>query len=92
MSRFYPAGRLPLRAFFRFKLNALPFAQTFEAGALYRRMMHKHIFTAILRGNETESFCIVKPFYCTSTHKHSATQKTGNNRMKFHASYHPFLG
>ncbi|CDH46185.1 hypothetical protein BN874_390012 [Candidatus Contendobacter odensis Run_B_J11] len=77
VSRFYPAGRLTFWALLRFKLDALPFAQTFEAAALYRRMMHKHVFTAILRSNETESFRIVKPFYRTSTHKYSAIQKTG---------------
>jgi hypothetical protein len=42
-------------------------------------MMHKYVFAAILRGNETKSFGIAKPFYCTSTHKYSTTQK---NREK----------
>ncbi len=35
MNRFYHAGSLSFRAFLRLELNALPFAQTFEAGALY---------------------------------------------------------
>ncbi len=92
MRQFYPASCLPLWAFLRFKLHALPFAQTFEARALYRRMMHEHVFAAILRGNEAESFSIAKPFYCTSAHKNQPLKKDRDNRVKLHAFYYPFFG
>jgi len=61
-------GRRTLRALFYIKRYLLAFGQAFEAAALNGRVMNKHIFTAVLRGNKAKAFSIVEPLYCSCRH------------------------
>lgn len=86
------SGTESTRAFLRFKLNGLTFAQAFEAGALYRRMVYEYIIAAIFRGNEAESFFITKPFNFTSTHISTQNQQQQQvTTLKFYCSHNQFF-
>jgi len=53
-----------------FKLNALTFSQGFETIALDCREVYEHVFAAIFRSNETESFGFIKPLNVTFNLRH----------------------
>ena len=48
--------------------NTLVFFQGFETVRLDRREMGENIFAPLIGSDETEAFCIVKPFYSTCCH------------------------
>src|SRR3972149_2935721 len=59
------------------KGNLLAFFEGFEAAHVDCGEMREQIFAAIIRSNETKTFCIVEPLYCTVCHVTSLTKKPG---------------
>lgn len=53
---------------FNFEVDMLSFGQCPKTVTLNCAEMHKYVFTAIFWCNETVTFCIIEPLYCTSTH------------------------
>ena len=51
-----------------FETNFLAFLKGFETVHVDCRKVCKQIFAAIIRSDETETFCIIEPFNCTSCH------------------------
>ena len=54
-----------LLAILDFELNVLAFSQGFEAVTLDCREVYEHVFAAVSRGDETETFRLVEPLNLT---------------------------
>jgi len=52
-----------------FEGDVLPFGQGAETITLNSAEMHKYVFSAVFRRDETITFSIIEPLYCTSTHR-----------------------
>ena len=50
------------------ELNLLAFVKARIAVGLYFRVMNEQILIAVIGRDESVSFFLVKPFYCTCTH------------------------
>ncbi len=50
------------------KLHLVTFSKGLKPLGLNNAMVNKYVFTAIVRGYETETLAVVKPFYCTCKH------------------------
>ena len=62
-------GRLQaLGTFFYIIGDRLTFGQGLETRALYRVEMHEYVIAAIVLRDETKTFGLVKPLYCTCSH------------------------
>jgi hypothetical protein len=59
---------LAFRAGGHVESDALVFSQRFEAIRVDRREMREQVFAAFVWRDETETFCVVKPFYNAICH------------------------
>jgi len=70
LDRHYVSSRRAFGTVSDFKLYALTFSQSFETIALDCREVYEHVFAAIFRSNETESFGLIKPLNVTFNLRH----------------------
>ncbi len=62
--------RWPLLSFDDFELDVLAFVEALEALHLDRGMMDEDVLRSVLRRDESEAFRVVKPLYCTTSHRY----------------------
>jgi hypothetical protein len=68
LTRLDVGGLLALRALNNFKGHFLAFFERLETAHVDRGEMREQIFAAVIGSNETETLCIVEPFYSTVCH------------------------
>lgn len=56
-------------ALLNLEADARAFRQGLETGALKGTEMDEYVRAAVVLGDETKTFGLVKPFYCTCSHK-----------------------
>ena len=64
----YAGSLRTLGAVFYVKRNGLAFSQHLESVSLDSREVNKHVFAAVFRRDETETFGFVEPLYSTCRH------------------------
>jgi hypothetical protein len=84
-------GLLALGALNNFEGNLLAFLQRLEAAHVDGREVCEQIFTAVIGSDETETFCIVKPFDYTSCHVTNSLTKNGNPPAGFSVTKSDFF-
>jgi hypothetical protein len=63
-----PSRRLAILTFGQIVLDLLTFIQCTQAGTLHCRNVHKNVFRAIVRLNESEPLACVEPLHCSFSH------------------------
>ena len=67
---------LTLIAIGDFESHFLAFSQGFETVHIDRGKMREEVLPATVRGDESETFCVIKPFHCTTCHVHNPKRVT----------------
>src|SRR3569623_3775227 len=65
----YRSGMQAFGARLDFEGDVLPFCQGAETITLISAEMHKYVFSAVFRRDETKTYSNIEPLYCTSTHR-----------------------
>jgi len=61
-----------LGALLQLEFHLLSLGQALEARTLDGGVMHEDILAAVRRGDETETFCVIEPLYCTCIHEYTS--------------------